>query len=253
MNVLYSHCAGLDIHKETVVACARMLLDQGGVVSRNCRAKPSETFATTTRGLLALADWLEALGCTTVAMEASGVYWKPVWHVLEPHFELILANAKHIKNVPGRKSDVSDAAWIAALLAHGLIRASFVPSGQIQELRDLTRTRKQLVREISQHTLRLQKVLTSAGYQLTGLISDLIGISGRAILRALIAGETEPERLADLADGRLKAPRLRLVEALHGVLTDHHRFLLKLHLEQVEVLEQTVATVEARLAEVMTP
>lgn len=154
MDLLYERCAGLDVHKDTVVACVRCVSTP---VHREVR-----TFATTTSGLLALADWLSAHGCTHVAMEATGVYWKPVWHILDGQFELVLANAQHIRNVPGRKTDVNDATWIAELLAHGLIRASFVPPQPIQELRDLTRTRKQLVREISQHTLRIRKVSKSA-------------------------------------------------------------------------------------------
>ncbi len=153
-------------------------------------------FATTTAGLLALAAWLTEAGCTHVAMEATGVYWKPVWHILEDEasLTLVLANAQHIRNVPGRKSDRKDAAWIADLLAHGLIRGSFVPPAPIQELRDLTRTRKQLVREIARHTQRLQKTLEGANVKLTRVVTDILGVSGRAILAALIAGETDPER-----------------------------------------------------------
>src|SRR6058998_699862 len=155
MEVVHERCAGLDVHQHTVVASVRIAV--GGTVAQEVR-----TFDTTTQGLLALADWLAEHGCTHVAMEATGVYWKPVWHVLEDEFELVLANAAHIRNVPGRKTDVNDAMWIADLLAHGLIRSSFVPPRPIQELRDLTRTRKQLVREIAQHTQRLQRVLEDA-------------------------------------------------------------------------------------------
>jgi transposase len=183
MNVLHERCAGLDVHKETVVACRRVM--SGAEVAREVRS-----FRTTTQGLLALADWLREAGCTHVAMEAPGVYWKPVWHVLEGEFELVLANAAHIKNVPGRKSDVNDAAWIADLLAHGLIRASFVPPGPIQELRDLTRTRKQLVREVVQHKQRLQKVLEDANVKLDSVVSDLLGASGRRMLRAMSQAST---------------------------------------------------------------
>ena len=165
------------MHKDTVVACRRVM--EGGAVRREVRS-----FPTTTRGLLALADWLREVGCTQVAMEATGVYWKPVWHVLEGEFDLVLANAAHIKNVPGRKSDVNDATWIADLLAHGLIRASFVPPGPIQELRDLTRTRKQLVREVVQHKQRIQKVLGDANVKLGSVVSDVLGASGRRMFRA---------------------------------------------------------------------
>jgi transposase len=177
-----------------------------------CVSEPAvdetRSFATTTGALIELQEWLSSHGVTHVAMEATGVYWKPVWHLLEEHFELILANAQHIKNVPGRKTDVNDAAWISDLLAHGLISASFVPPKPIQELRDLTRTRKQLVREVSQHSLRIQKALEDANIKLGSVLSDVLGRSGRAILNALIAGETDPERLADLARGnaRKKAP-----------------------------------------------
>ena len=247
MEVLHPQCAGLDVHKDTVVACARTTLPGGKVTHHR------EVFTTTTGSLLALSDWLESHGCSTIVMEATGVYWKPIWAILEPHFDLILANAQHIKSVPGRKSDINDATWLADLLAHGLIRPSFVPPASIQELRDLTRTRKQLVREVSKHTLRMQKVLHSAGYQLTGVISDLIGVSGRSILRALIAGETDPDALADRVDGRLKAPRPQLLEALRGAITDHHRFLLSLHLSHVEASEQAITSIEVRLTEVMTP
>jgi len=186
-------------------------------------------------------------------MESTGVYWKPIGHVLEGSFALVLANARHIRNIPGRKSDVNDATWIADLLAHGLIRGSFVPPAPVQELRDLTRTRKQLVREITQHTLRMQKTLENANLKLTGLLSDLLGVSGRAILQALVAGETEPERLADLVHGRVKASRADLVAALHGRVTAHHRFLLQLHLAQVDALERAVREVEARLGAALAP
>jgi len=211
------------------------------------------TVATTSRGLLALADWLAAHGCTHVAMEATGVYWKPVWHVLEPGFALVLANAMHIRNVPGRKSDMNDATWIADLLAHGLIRSSFVPPAPIQELRDLTRTRKQLVGEIARHTLRIQKTLEDANVKLTQVMSDILGTSGRAILTALVAGETDPHRLADLTRGRLKATRAELVDALHGRVTEHHRFMIQLHLTQIDALTDAVDTIEARIGAALGP
>jgi transposase len=207
----------------------------------------------TTRDLLALADWLTAEGVTHVAMEATGTYWKGVWHVLEDAFTLVLANAGHIKGVPGRKSDVNDATWIADLLAPGLLRGSFVPPAPIQDVRDLTRTRKQLVREIAQHTQRLQKTLDIANLKITGLISDLLGVSGRAILRALIAGETDPVRLADLARGTLKNKRAALIAALTGRVTPHQRRLLKLHLTVIEQLEAAVADVDAQLGEALAP
>ena len=191
MKTLHERCAGLDVHKEEVVACLR-------VAAQGKAEHEVRRFPTTTRGLLELAEWLEAARCTHVAMEATGVYWKPVWHVLEGRFELVLANAAHVKGVPGRKSDVNDATWIADLLAHGLIRASFVPPQPIQELRDLTRTRKQLTREVVQHTQRIQAVLEEANIKLASAITDILGASGRRILEAMIAGETDAGRLAEL-------------------------------------------------------
>src|SRR5436190_5869404 len=246
MDVLHPKCAGLDVHQQTVVACART--GAGKAVTYDVR-----TFGTTTAEVLALSDWLTAHGCTHVAMESSGVYWKPVWHVLEGHFELVLANARHIRNIPGRESDVNDAPWIADLLAHGLIRGSFVPPEPIQDLRDLTRTRKQLMREIARHSLRIQKTLDRANVKLNTVLTDILGASGRAILHALIAGERDPERLAALASGRLKASRVDLVTALHGRVTPHHCFMLQLHLTQIEALEAAVRDLEARLGDALAP
>jgi transposase len=246
MELMYRRCAGLDVHQRTVVACVRVA--EEGKVTEEVR-----TFDTTTAGLLELSSWLEGQGCTHVAMEATGVYWKPVWHILEPKFQLVLANAAHIKNVPGRKTDVNDATWIADLLAHGLIRGSFVPPTPIQDLRALMRTRKQLVREAVRNTQRIQKALEDANIKLTGLVSDILGKSGRAVLDALVAGETDPEKLVELTRGRLKAPREKLVEALRGNVREHHRFLIKLHLDQVDALNQAVGELEARVGEHLAP
>ena len=246
MEVLYPRCAGVDVHAGSVTACVR--LASGADVTYQHR-----TVSATTQGLLELADWLAAAQCTHVAMEATGVYWKPVWHVLEEQFTLVLANAMHIRNVPGRKSDMNDATWIADLLAHGLIRGSFVPPTPIQELRDLTRTRKQLVGEIARHTLRIQKTLEDANLKLTQVVSDILGTSGRAILKALIAGETDPARLADLTTGRLKASRAQLRAALHGRVTAHHRFMIELHLTQIEALDAAVRKLEGHLGDALAP
>jgi transposase len=246
MDVLYPRCAGLDVHQQTVVACVRVA--SGSTVQQEVR-----TFGTTTADLLTLVDWLTAHGCTHVAMESTGVYWKPIWHVLEGQFELVLANALHIRSMPGRKSDVNDAMWIADLLAHGLIRGASCHPPPIYELRDLTRTRKQLVREISQHTLRIQKVLEDANLKLTSVISDVLGKSGRAMIEAIIRGEQDPEHLADLSHGRLKASRPAVIAAVQGRVTPHHRFLLRLHLTQIDALEVAVRDVEARLGEALTP
>ena len=238
MEVLYPNCAGLDVHKDTVVACVRHMVN--GLVEREVR-----TFRTTTRDLLALSQWLADEGCTHVAMEATGVYWKPVWHVLsDGDFALVLANAAHVKNVPGRKTDVNDATWLADLLAHGLIRGSFVPDQQTQEMRNLLRTRKQLVRECSSHIQRLQKTLEDANIKLDSVISDVIGLSGRAMIEALIAGESDPERLAQLAHRRIKAPPEALREALRGRVTRHHRFLLRLHLQQIDAINAAIGEID---------
>ena len=246
MKVLFRRCAGLDVHKDTVVSCARLREGRRVVYE-------TATFATTTVGLLGLADWLEARQVRRVALEATGVYWKPVWHILEPRFELVLANAHEVRNLPGRKSDVHDAQWLADLLAHGLFRASFVPPAPIQELRDLTRTRKQLVRAIGQHTLRIQKTLKDANVKITGTISDVVGVSGRAIVRGLIAGESDPARLLAATTGLLRAPRQRLLEGLQGRVTEHHRFLLRLHLEQIEALERAIGELEERVEALIVP
>ena len=247
MEVLYPHCAGLDVHKDTVTACVRHMVD--GVVNREVR-----TFDTTTKGLLALADWLAAEQCTHVAMEATGVYWKPVWHILcDGDFELVLANAKHVKNVPGRKTDVNDATWLADLMAHGLIRGSFVPDAETQVLRNLLRTRKQLVREKSGHVQRLQKTLEDANIKLDSEISDIIGLTGRRMVEAIIAGETNPATLATLADPRIKAPPERLREALRGRVLPHHRFLLRLHLHQIDSLETAIGEIDGEVSERIAP
>jgi transposase len=241
MQVVHQRCAGLDVHKETVVACVRIAVDGAPV-------HYVQTFATTTSGLLALADWLSSHEVDHVGMEATGVYWKPVWHVLEGHFELVLANASHVKNVPGRKTDVNDATWLADLLAHGLIRASFVPPVAVQELRALTRTRKQFVRERSAHVQRIEKVLEDANLKLGVVLTDIMGKSGRAVLEALIEGHTDPEHLLRCINMRVKASRAELLEALRGRISTHHRFMLKLHLGHVDALDQAIAAIEKEVS-----
>src|SRR5580692_4525881 len=201
MEALHLRCARLDAHKKTAVASVRL-------AEENTVTTEVETFATTTAGLLMLSDWLSANDCTHVAMEATGVYWKPVWHVLsDGELQLILANAAHVMNVPGRKTDVADATWLADLLAHGLIRASLVPEPATQEMRALLRTRKQLVREQASHVQRIQKTLEDANLKLASVLTNIIGVSGRAILEALVDGETDPDHLLTLIDRRVKAPR----------------------------------------------
>jgi transposase len=245
MEILHPRCAGLDVHKDTVVAAVRCVSEPRHLEVR--------TFGTTTSQLLELGEWLSSHDCTHVAMEATGVYWKPVWHILEGNFELVLANAQHIRNVPGRKTDVSDAAWIADLVAHGLVRGSFVPPAPVQELRDLTRTRKQLVREIAQHTLRLQKVLEDANLKVASVLSNILGLSGRSMIAALIAGETDPERLADLAQGLARKKKKELTEALRGRITPHHRGLLKLHMQLIDALEAALREVDSSVGKALEP
>jgi transposase len=246
MEVMHERVAGLDVHKASIVACVR--LQAGGKSNRQC-----QSFDTTTDGLLALLGWLVECRCTHVAMEATGVYWLPVWKILsEGDFTLIVANAAHIKNVPGRKSDLNDAMWIADLVACGLVKASFVPEERMQELRSLLRTRKQLGREQTRHVQRVQKTLAEANIKLDAVISDIMGASGRRIIEAMVAGVRQPRKLADLAGKQIKATPKELYDALHGRLTDHHRFLLGLHLRQWDALEATIREidreVEARIA-----
>jgi transposase len=245
MEVLHPRCAGLDVHKDVVVAAVRCVSEP---VHQEVRS-----FGTTTGELLSLSEWLKSQGCTHVVMEATGVYWKPVWHLLEESFELVLVNAQHVKNVPGRKTDVADAMWLAELLAHGLVRSSFVPPARIQELRDLTRTRKQLVREISQHTLRIQKVLEDANLKLGSVLSSVVGKSGRAMLTAIVEGEENPQRLADLAQGHARKKRKELIEALRGRITPHHRNLLKLHLGLIDSLQVALKEVDDVVGKTLAP
>ena len=238
MEVMHERVAGLDVHKAMIVACVRIMA--AGKINRECR-----TFETTTASLEALLDWLSASGCTHVAMEATGVYWKPVWNILsDGAFELIVANAAHIKNVPGRKTDVNDATWIADLVACGLIRASFVPDEAIQQLRSLLRARKQLTREQTSHIQRIQKTLEEANIKLDSVISDIMGVSGRRMIEAMIAGVRNPHKLAALADRRIKASPKVLYDALHGRLTEHHRFMLELYLAQHDALAKAIGKID---------
>ena len=246
MKVLNRRCAGLDVHKAEVVACARVFA--GRKVVQEVRR-----FGTTTRELMALGDWLESLRVTHVAMEATGVYWKPVWHVLDERFALILANAQQVRNVPGRKSDVNDATWIADLLAHGLIAASFVPPRPIRELRDLTRTRRQAVGEVVRHQHRIDKILQDANIKLSSVLSDPMGVSGVRMLKAIIAGESDAGKIAELGSSRLECPRGALIEALSGRVSEHHRYLLGWHLRQIEQLEGDIADLDARIEAQIAP
>lgn len=245
MDIVYACRAGLDVHKETVVATVRRRLENGKV--QQC----TRTYGTMTEQLLELADWLEAEGVTHAAMESTGVYWKPIWNLLEDRFQILLVNAQHVKHVPGRKTDVKDSEWIAQLLQCGLLRGSFVPATPQRELRELTRQRRQLVHSKAAVANRIQKVLEDANVKLGSVATDVLGVSGRDMLRALVAGETDPHKLADLARGKLRAkiPALRL--ALRGRVTPHHRFLLGLLLDELTHLESLIDRLTARITEVL--
>jgi transposase len=247
MDMIHVCCAGLDVHKKTVVACIRRVGPDGNV-NREVR-----TFGTMTAELLALSDWLAAPGVSHVAMESTGVYWKPIYNLLEGSFEVILVNAHHLKQVPGRKTDVKDAEWIAQLLQYGLLSPSFIPPPKIRNLRDLTRQRTQLIRDCATVANRIQKVLEDANIKLSSVASDVLGVSGRAMIRALIDGQDDPDRLAELAKRRLrgKIPELKL--ALYGRVTDHHRFLLRALLDQIESLEGLIARYDAQIEQAMAP
>jgi transposase len=235
----------LDVHKKTVVACVRSV-GAAGEVTREIR-----TFATMTADLLGLADWLAASGVRHVAMESTGVYWKPVWHLLEDRFELMLVNARHIKQVPGRKTDVKDAEWIAQLLQHGLLSPSFVPPSPVRELRDLTRQRAQLIADRATAANRVQKVLESANIKLGSVASDVLGASGRAMIQRMIDGEADAGALAEEARGRLRGKIVPLRQALEGRVTDHHRFQLRLLIDQIDQLGGLIGRLDGRIAEAL--
>lgn len=248
MDLLIERCAGLDVGKREVVACVRTPDGAGG------RRSEVHTYDTFTSGLEALADWLSAKGVTEVVMEATGQYWKPIWYLLEDrHFELKLVNARHVKILPGRKTDVGDAAWLAELLEHGLLRGSFVPPPQIRELRDLTRYRKRLIQAHASEEQRIHKTLEDAGIKLDSVASDVLGVSGRLMLKALVAGERDPEVLADLAKRRLRSKIPELREALRGRFRDHHALLVRLSLDHIEQLEASIAELDQRVDAVIAP
>lgn len=248
MDLLVDRVAGLDVAKDEVVAAVRTPDGVGG------RRQEIRTFRTFTKNLEELADWLASEGVTEVVMEATGQYWKPVWYILEEReFDLKLVNARHVKILPGHKSDVADAAWLAELLEHGLLRGSFVPPPAIRELRDLTRYRKRLIQAHTSEAQRVQKTLEDGGIKLDSVASDVLGVSGRAMLRALLAGERDAEALAELAKGRLrkKLPELRL--ALRGRFNDHHALLIGLAMDHLEHLEGAIARLDAEVDAVMDP
>jgi len=245
MNVVHTHCAGLDVHKKTVVAC-RIVPDEQQEWRREVRK-----FKTMTADLLALADWLRAADITHVAMESTGVYWKPIYNILESHFEVLLVNAQHIKFVPGRKTDINDAQWIAQLLQHGLLKASFIPPLPQRELRDLVRYRTQLVQDRAREINRVQKVLEDANLKLGSVVSDVMGVSSRDMLQHIVKGVDDPVLLAQLARGRLREKITELEKALTGRIRDVHRLLLKLHLEQINDITLRIETLSGEIERLM--
>lgn len=247
MEVMHRRCCGLDVHKQTVVACL-LVEDEQGEVRKTVR-----TFSTLTPALEQLKGWLAAAGCTHVAMESTGVYWKPIYNVLEDQFTLLLANAQHVKRVPGRKTDVNDAEWLAQLLRHGLVSASYVPSELERELRDLTRYRTTLVDERGRVVKRLQKVLEDANLKLASVASDITGVSVRAMLEAMLGGERDVQVLAGLARGRLREKQAQLEQALQGRLKAHHAFLLSELLAHLDYLDASIERVEAEVDERLRP
>jgi len=242
MEIVHTYCAGLDVHKKTVVAA---ILVPG--------KKETRTFETMTSDLLALSDWLTSEGVTYVAMESTGEYWKPVFNILENNFEVLLVHAQHIKSVPGRKTDVKDAEWIADLLKHGLLKASFIPPLGQRELRELTRYRTTFVQEKATLVNRIQKVLESANIKLASVASNVVGVSGRAMLAAIIEGKATPTEMADLSKGRLREKRDALIKALEGQVKSHHRFVLTELLCQIDSLDETIARFDQQIEEYCRP
>lgn len=243
MENIFPCCAGLDVHKESVEACVRRIEPNGHLHQQ------THHWGTMTRDLLAMADWMAAQGVTHVAMESTGVFWKPIYNILESRFTMLLVNARHLKQVPGRKSDVRDCQWIAQLLQCGLLKGSFIPPRSQRELRDLTRHRTQLVEEKGRTTNRIHKVLQDANIKLSSVATDVLGASGRAMLEALIIGEEDPVKLADLAQRKLRGKIPELEKALEGHLTEHHRFMLKLLWKQLAQQEELIAELDRKIEE----
>jgi transposase len=247
MQRLFERVAGLDVHKNSVVACVRIPDGEGA------RRQETRSFATTTQALLTLLDWLRSYGVTLVGMESTGVYWRPVYYLLEDHVECWLLNAQHLRNVPGRKTDVKDAEWICQLVEHGLVRASFVPPREIRELRDLTRYRKAQIEERTREVQRLEKTLQDGGIKLSSVASKVLGVSGRLMLDALLAGTHDPDVLADLARGRLRAKLPALREALEGRFTANHALIVTQILAHIDFLDESIQTLSGRVDEVIAP
>ncbi len=243
MENVFPCCAGLDIHKKSVEACVRRLEPTGQMHHQ------TRHWGTMTRDLLAMADWMAAQGVTHVAMESTGVYWKPIYNILESRFTVLLVNARHLKQVPGHKSDVRDCQWIAQLLQHGLLKGSFIPPRTQRELRDLTRHRTQLVEEKTRTVNRLHKVLEDGNIKLASVATDILGVSGRAMLEALMEGQEDPVQLADLAQRQMRGKIPELEKALEGHLTEHHRFLLRLLWKELAQQEELIAELDRKIEE----
>jgi transposase len=247
MQVMFKACAGIDVHKKELSVCLLKTEGRGQV------AQEVRTFGTMTRELLKLLDWLVAESCESVAMESTGVYWKPVFNLLEAAVKVVLVNPQHVKALPGRKTDVQDSVWLAELHLHGLVRPSFIPPRETRELRDLVRTRTKLIGERAQHVNRIQKVLEDANIKLSSVATDVLGVSGRAMLEHVVAGETDPQALAKLARGRMRSKHSDLREALTGRIRPHHRLLLRTHLHLIDSLEVAVAALTEQIEEQMRP
>lgn len=246
LPVIYERCGGIDVHKDAVSVCIRVPGPEGKI-------QEIRTVGTMTEDLLALRDWLVSHGITHVAMESTGVYWKPVYHILEDDMEIVLVNAAHVKNVPGHKTDVKDCAWLAQLMEVGFLKGSFVPPRPFRDLRDLTRFRKQLINDRTREVNRLHKVLQDSGIKLSSVATDVMGVSGRAMIEALIGGTTDPEVLAELAKGRLRKKLPQLQKALTGKFRAHHAFMAAQILGVIEMLEATLADVSDQIGELMRP
>jgi len=247
MEAMFRCCAGLDVHSKTVAACVRRIDDQGKIHAE------VRTFGTMTRDLMALLEWLKAEGVSHVAMESTGVFWKPVYNIVEEHLQVLLVNARHIKNVPGRKTDVKDCEWIAQLLQYGLLRGSFIPPRPQRELRDLTRMRTQLTREMSSVANRIHKLLEDTNIKLGVVATDILGVSGRKMIQALIDGETDTVKMADMARGRLRDKIPLLEQALVGKVTEHHQFMLSRLMEHLIYLESQIEQFNQRIEKAARP